>query len=231
MPKNPQPRADAFTRRVLDGQGPRTVMQRLHWRSGRVYFTRVSTQDCGHVHVRQVTNGLRNEDGDRLDHSSTWALDWRPDQQTFSVRPLADAAPFGGVRVGLTVGVTGRGGGYRLWLTCPDCGRRCAALYASPWTGRGEKAGQMVTGCRACLGLTDAARQRHKCQDWAWKVTHERDTYGARTAETVKRAGDVRVGGLRTLAGRLRAGVKPGNPQMEAQLDGLIAVLDEWKTS
>ena len=57
------------------------------------------------------------------------------------------------------------------------------AVYSSPWDNRGLKwPGHLVIGCRACLGLTDMSRQRHKCLDWATAALGEQFYSPARGA-------------------------------------------------
>ena len=55
-------------------------------------------------------------------------------------------------------------GGWRWWFRCPGlrgeepCGRRCRVLYLRP--------GDQRPGCRLCLRLTYASRQRHRAFGW-----------------------------------------------------------------
>ncbi|MGI8747081.1 MAG: hypothetical protein ACR2J4_01835 [Deinococcus sp.] len=153
------------------------------------YYTRVPVHRCSRLGAELLPAALR-EQAQRLQEVSPGkvmsvpqlapllALDWTPGADRAALTLTDERRPDPGtVRVGLDVTETGKPGarGSRLWFRCPRCERRCRAVYASPSDAQGMKLpGRMMVGCRACLGLTDASRQRHKCLDWASAVLGER---------------------------------------------------------
>jgi len=184
-----QRKGDKFSRSVEQGKGPPTV---IHWQNrstGRDYYTRVPVHRCSRLGAELLPQAIRDQ-AQRLKGvgagavlsmrqlAGLLALDWTPgaDRATLTLTDERPPDP-GTVRVALDVTQTGREGarGSRLWLVCPRCSRRCGAVYASPSDAQGlQLFGGRVVGCRACLGLTDASRQRHKCLDWASAVLGER---------------------------------------------------------
>lgn len=178
-----QRKGDPFTLKVMRGEGPPCVQRWTRQSTGRVYFTRVPVHRCAAVRASTLAQAVREhaaqvgerrgEAVDALQLAGVLVFDWTP--SAARVRAAASSAPApeaGTVRLTLSTSRTGRGGaGVRFWVVCPRCSRQCGAVYASTWGASGRLgAGQHVTGCRVCLGLTDESRQRHKCLDWAGAV-------------------------------------------------------------
>jgi hypothetical protein len=177
-------RGDPFTLKVQRGEGPPTVQNWAHRGTGRRWFTRVPVHLCQRLDAAQLGEAVRGY-AQQLAQAGTpaelprlaalLAFDWHPIERTVSTRRADTAPALGAVRVSVTTSHTGpRGQGVRFWLTCPRCSRRCGVLYASRWGAQGEHLPQPLTGCRECLGLTDASRQRHGCPDWAGHVLAQR---------------------------------------------------------
>jgi hypothetical protein len=181
-------KGDPFTLSVSRGEGPPCV---IHWQNsstGRAYFTRVPVHRCYRLDALTVAQSIKEhaqrikqhqgEAVDALQLAQVLAFDWHPQGQRLSVRAHHEPKQLRAeVRVSIETTRTGRAEapGVRYWLTCPRCSRRCGALFASPWDEHGVKsAGQAVTGCRVCLGLTDESRQSHKCLHWASAVLGQR---------------------------------------------------------
>lgn len=209
--RNYQRKGDSFSDLVQRGEGPRTVRCRQNQSTGRVYFTRVTVEMCAALKVATVAAALRDTaaSAGRFKGQSAGqlaallALDWNTGSAEAQLGP-ADQPPRlpGGRRIRFTVTPTGARG-ERLWLLCPDCGRRCAAVYVSPWQATGQRIdGLTLLGCRVCLGLTDHSRQRHKTLDWAgallgWQTepyNRRRGTRSAARADHVLRQATARAG-------------------------------------
>lgn len=184
-------KGDPFTLKVQRGEGPPCVHQYTKRNTGRTYFTRVCVHKCLRLDAVKVAQALR----EHAQHLSAG----RPEPVTvpqvvkalggvhwdapsgavnlFSKREPVEPSPGRGAVFGLQLTATGApdARGVRVWLTCPRCSRRCGVLYAAPY-GRGGvlPRGQYVMGCRDCLGLTDASRQRHKCLEWSSAVLGQR---------------------------------------------------------
>lgn len=175
---------DAFSALVQRGAGPRTV---THWRNkstGRLFYRRVPVHACYALRASHVGEMMREcaAEPSLKGVTAAWlasmlVIDWEP--QAYRSRPRLDTELrelSSEVRVTLTVSETGRPGerGARYWLVCPHCSRRCGVVYASERDMWGDVMGQVVTGCRACLGLTDHSRQSHKTPSWASAVLQQR---------------------------------------------------------
>jgi hypothetical protein len=180
-------KGDPFTLKVERGEGPRCAIQWAKQSTGRVYFTRVPVHRCERLDAVTVAQAMRECAGQLSERhgkqvEAAWlaehfCCDWHPAAQRVRLRLSTQPRELRAeVRLKVEVTPTGPGGnGARYWLTCPGCSRRSGVLYASPWGQYGAKMpGDLVTGCRACLGLTDEARQRHKCLDWAGAVIGSR---------------------------------------------------------
>ncbi|GHG38928.1 hypothetical protein GCM10017784_37120 [Deinococcus indicus] len=163
---------DAFSRAVQEGRGPRTVTACTCPRTGRTYYRRVSVQECSTLSAAALP-ALWGQPG-----SGVQGVAWNPATALFKAHLIDREVPGEGwVQIRFTVGSERA----RVGLTCPHCGRTCRALHAAPTDHQGHPA--TLVGCRACLGLTDAARQRHKCPDWAASVLHR----AAPTSDTTTR--------------------------------------------
>jgi hypothetical protein len=152
------------------------VRQWVNEKTGRRFFTRVPIGACLPLPVAGVLGSVRAQRQTDLepltDLAARLVIEWMPDAFTFRVVAASpDAQPDleQRRRVGLTVAAAGSTGS-RLWLTCPRCRRRCGVVYASRWDAAGDEMAAAVVGCRGCLGLTDASRQRHNCLDWSLAV-------------------------------------------------------------
>lgn len=212
---------DAFSALVQRGAGPRTV---THWQNnstGRLFYRRVPVHACYALRASDAAEmmrecaaepGLKGVTASWL--ASMLVIDWEP--QAYRSRPRLDTEPRelrSEVRVTMTVSETGRAGerGARYWLVCPHCSRRCGVVYASEWDRWGGKVpGQVVTGCRECLGLTDHSRQSHKTPSWASAVLQQRPykqgkngRYAYRGAATLERAYNLETRSWERLNGRL----------------------------
>lgn len=154
------------------------------WRregTGREWCTRVTVSACYRLDAAQLGAAVR-EHAQQLaaaGHTASaaqlarsLAFDWHAAAQSLTVRPRDTPKHLKAeTRLSVTTSSAGpKGQGVRFWLICPRCSRRCGVLYASRWGRHGERLGEPLTGCRECLGLTDEARQRHKCPDWAGHV-------------------------------------------------------------
>ncbi|MBZ9750718.1 hypothetical protein K7W42_07575 [Deinococcus sp. HMF7604] len=206
--RNYQRKGDPFTLKVQRGEGPPCVQRWERQGTGRVYFTRVPVHRCSVVRVEMLAQAVREHTAragelhpqpvnpEQL--AGVLVFDWTPSAARVRVLPSSTALPRPGtVRLTLSTSRTGRGGvGVRFWVVCPRCSRPCGAVYASTWGAAGRlDAEQHVTGCRACLGLTDESQQRHKCLDWAGAVDGSRKYapdrlgwYRPRSPYTVARA-------------------------------------------
>lgn len=195
---------DPFTRLVLSGKGPPTIIYRYKQSTGRHYCIRVPVDCCAALRVAQVMDSLQNIRAGQPKMQNVplsnlvqfLVVDWWPEADRVKLK-RRDRPHEAKVRVGLQVTHTGPGGyGARLWLSCPRCSRRCRVVYVSPWNARGAWVpGQPVTGCRQCLGLTDESRQRHKTIGWADAVLGEQPygpaptlRYSPRGGKSVERA-------------------------------------------
>ncbi|GGK90966.1 hypothetical protein [Deinococcus radiotolerans] len=143
---------DAFSHAVHAGQGPRTAVACTHARTGRHYARRVNVDECRALSAGTIP--------------TTWArtlpgLAWVPGSGAISLDVLPES-----VWVAFAPLTARRTAPRR--LICPHCTRPCRSVYASPYGPQGQPDEQV--GCRACLGLTHPARQRHKCPDWAAQV-------------------------------------------------------------
>lgn len=183
--RNYKRKGDPFTLSVRRGEGPPCV---IHWQNrstGRAYFTRVPVHQCHALRVSVLAQGVRDHaarvgelKGEPVNAQAlagVMAFDWAPLGGAVRARPLTEPPAEGEVRLTLETSSTGpAGAGVRYWIACPRCSRRCGVVYASPWGKIGNKPAQPVTGCRACLGLTDESRQTHKCLGWASAVMEQR---------------------------------------------------------
>ncbi|WP_339095030.1 hypothetical protein ACINK0_03045 [Deinococcus sp. VB343] len=179
--RNYQRRGDPFTQKVRRGEGPPTVQSWRRLSTGREWFTRVPVSACYRLDAAQLGAAVR-EHAQRLAAAGvtfsaaqlarSLAFDWHAAAQSLTVRPRDTPKHLKAeTRLSVTTSSAGpKGQGVRFWLICPRCSRRCGVLYASRWGRHGERLGEPLTGCRECLGLTDEARQRHKCPDWAGHV-------------------------------------------------------------
>ena len=180
-------KGDPFTLMVQRGEGPPCVIRWVKQSTERDYFTRVPVHRCERLDAVTVAQAVRESAGrlsekrgapvEAATFAQGLAVDWHPAARRVHLRLSTDPRDvLTEVRVRVEVTRTGPGGsGARYWLTCPGCSRRSGVLYASPWGRYGKNApGELVTGCRVCLGLTDEARQRHKCLDWAGAVMGSR---------------------------------------------------------
>lgn len=183
--RNYERRGDPFTQKVRRGEGPPTVQSWRRLNTGREWCTRVPVSACYRLGAAQLGEVVR-ENAQHIERergtapelprlAAALAFDWDTVERTVSAR-RADAAPaLGAAVVTLTTSSTGpRGQGVRFWLICPRCSRRCGVLYASRWGASGQRLAVPLAGCRECLGLTDEARQRHGCPDWAGHVLGHR---------------------------------------------------------
>lgn len=177
-------RGDPFTLKVQRGEGPPTVQSWRRLSTGREWCTRVPVSACLRLDAAQLGEVVRENarrlaaaghPGSAAQLAQLLAFDWDTVERTVSAR-RADAAPaLGAAVVTLATSSTGpRGQGVRFWLICPRCSRRCGVLYASRWGASGQRLAVPLAGCRECLGLTDEARQRHGCPDWAGHVLGHR---------------------------------------------------------
>lgn len=180
-------KGDRFTRLVQEGGGPPTVRIQQHETTGRRYYIRVKVEDCQAVTLQELARLVGSAAQLRI-AVSTQALEWLPTTGQIALVPLRDGA----LRlISLTTSPSGRG--VRVWLSCPRCGQRCGAVYASRWGSRGEQSPSLLIGCRSCLGLTDASRQQHKTLAWSQAVLGERlladkKPYQVRSDDTRARA-------------------------------------------
>jgi hypothetical protein len=189
---------DAFSRVVERGEGPPTVRHWVNEKTGRRFFTRAAVGACLSLPVAGVVatvKAQRQTDLEPLtDLAGRLVIEWRPDAFTFRTASPDSPPDQERQRVGLTVAAAGPAG-LRLWLVCPRCARRVGVVYASPWDAQGRAAAALI-GCRACLGLTDASRQRHKSLDWSLAVLGRETSrfsggYRRRGTGTVGRAAQV----------------------------------------
>ena len=180
-------KGDPFTLKIQRGEGPPCAIRWVKQSTGRDYFTRVPVHRCERLDavkvaqaVREYAEQLSERRGEHVEAAQLvqrLAVDWHPQARRVHLRLRTQPRDvLTEVRVSIEATRTGPGGsGARYWLTCPGCSRRSGVLYASPWGQCGQKRpGEMVTGCRVCLGLTDEARQRHKCLDWCGAVMGSR---------------------------------------------------------
>lgn len=178
-------KGDAFTLKVRRGEGPPCVIRWERTGTGRDYFTRVPVHQCHSLRVSVLADSVRDhaqrlseargEPVSALSLAGLLAFDWKPVGAAVKVRGRDEAAADGEVRLTLETSPTGPAGvGVRYWISCPRCARRCGVVYGSRWGKIGNRPAQPVTGCRACLGLTDESRQTHKCLGWATAVMEQR---------------------------------------------------------
>lgn len=164
----------------------RTLCHVVHPTTGRAYLRRVRAEDC-HSLTLSAAGPLVGQQGG--------TVDWWP--QAGRVWNLPDGVPAGDVAVQV-IRLTGRHNTGRRWLLCPHCGRGCHTVYGSMTDHEGAPVSVPVIGCRTCLGLTDWARARHRCRDWAGAVLSGR--VPVRSTSTRVRAQGVKVAAVGVMA-------------------------------
>lgn len=93
------------------------------------------------------------------DLTAEWRLHGMPRELTLGmVGHIASCA------VSVMATIQPRGGGLRLWLLCPSCGKRRAALYVGQAPVRSN---WLRIACRVCMGLRYASQRLSK--GWRWR--------------------------------------------------------------
>lgn len=153
MPREYTRTGDAFTERVRDGRGPRTVAMLHNKWTGRVFARRLSVRECPALHIREVLETFRKAGAelgtaDALERLGV-SLYWQPWERvaTLSVegQDVPPGSPRGGTRIALEYAPRGkaRADGTRARMVlfrCPHCGGAVRAVYASRWGADGSAA-------------------------------------------------------------------------------------------